>query len=98
MDWFGDLLAAPFLCIGWIIAGAIAGAIAHSITGSRAPLLTDIIIGLIGFAIGAFIVGLLGLERPSVGLTGYIVSIVVGVIGAIVLILIYRAVTGRRVA
>ncbi len=96
-DFIGDILAAPFICVGWLIAGAIAGALAHSLMRSDAPLLTDIIVGLIGVLIGNLILGLLRVYRPEGGITGYLISIVVGVIGGVILIAIYRALSGRRV-
>ncbi|MFN8527485.1 MAG: GlsB/YeaQ/YmgE family stress response membrane protein [Anaerolineae bacterium] len=97
-EFINDILAAPFLCLGWLIAGAIAGALAHSIMRSDAPLLTDIIIGLIGVVIGNFLLGLLRVYRPEGGLVGYLASIIVGVIGGVILIAIARALQGRPVA
>ncbi|MDX2162054.1 MAG: GlsB/YeaQ/YmgE family stress response membrane protein [bacterium] len=95
-DFIGDIVAAPFLCIGWIIAAAIAGALAHSIMRSNAPLITDIILGFVGVVIGNIILGLLRVYRPEGGIVGYIASIVVGVIGGVILIAISRALSGRR--
>lgn len=96
MEIITDILAAPFVCIGWLIVGAIAGALAHSIMRSDAPLIGDIILGLLGALIGGFLVGLLGLYRPTGGIEGVIASLVVATIGAIVLIAIGRLFTGRR--
>lgn len=97
MDFIGDILAAPFICIGWIIVGAIAGALAHSIMKSDAPLIGDIILGLLGAVVGGFLVSLLGLYRPEGGITGVIASLVVATIGAIILIGLGRLLSGRRV-
>lgn len=91
MNIIGDILAAPFICIGWIIVGAIAGALAHSFMRTNQPLITDIIVGLIGSFIGGIIVSLLGISRPEGGITGVLVSILVATIGAIVLLAILRA-------
>jgi uncharacterized membrane protein YeaQ/YmgE (transglycosylase-associated protein family) len=96
MDVISDLLAAPFVCIGWLIVGAIAGALANSAMRSDAPLLGDIILGLLGALVGGFLVGLLGLYRPTGGAEGVIASLVVATLGAIVLIAIGRLFTGRR--
>ncbi|HLU11766.1 MAG TPA: GlsB/YeaQ/YmgE family stress response membrane protein [Oceanobacillus sp.] len=96
MDIITDILAAPFVCIGWLIVGAIAGALAHSIMRSSAPLIGDIILGLLGALVGGFLVGLLGLYRPEGGIEGVIASLVVATIGAIILIALGRLFTGRR--
>lgn len=97
MDFIGDLLAAPFICIGWLIIGALAGTLAHSIMKSEAALIGDIILGLIGAVVGGFLVSLLGLYRPEGGIGGVIASLVVATIGAIILIAIGRLLTGKKV-
>jgi uncharacterized membrane protein YeaQ/YmgE (transglycosylase-associated protein family) len=96
MEIITDILAAPFVCIGWLIVGAIAGALAHTVMKSNAPLIGDIILGLLGALVGGFLVGLLGLYRPEGGLDGVIASLIVATIGAILLIAIGRLFTGRR--
>ena len=98
MDVIGDILAAPFICIGWLIVGALAGALAHSIMKSSAPLIGDIILGLIGSVVGGFIIALLGISRPEGGLGGVIASLLVATIGAVVLIALGRMIRGQRVA
>ncbi len=77
-----------YLLIG-LIAGWLAGVVMR---GGGFGLLGDIVIGIIGSFIGGFLFGLLGL-----GATGLIGSIIVAFIGAIVLILILRALVGARV-
>ena len=47
MDVIAEIIKAPFLCIGWIIVGAVAGIIANSIMHSNQPLLTDVILPLV---------------------------------------------------
>ncbi len=98
MDFIADVIAAPFVCIGWLILGAIAGALANSIMKSNQPLIVDIIVGLIGALVGGLLVSLLGINRPDEGLSGWLASLVVATIGAIILIGILRAVRGRPVA
>ncbi|HEV7127422.1 MAG TPA: GlsB/YeaQ/YmgE family stress response membrane protein [Ktedonobacterales bacterium] len=79
--------------IGWIILGAIVGWLASLIVrGTGLGLVGDIIVGIVGALIGGFIVSLFGLG----GITGFnIWSFIVALIGAIVLLLIVRAVSGR---
>jgi uncharacterized membrane protein YeaQ/YmgE (transglycosylase-associated protein family) len=92
------ILAAPFICIGWLIVGAIAGALANSFMKTNQPLIADIILGLLGALIGGFIVSIFDLPRPEEGLSGVLASIVVATIGAVILIAIVRALRGQRVA
>jgi uncharacterized membrane protein YeaQ/YmgE (transglycosylase-associated protein family) len=96
MDVIGNIVAFPFVCIGWIIVGAIAGALAHSIMKSSAPLINDIILGLVGAVVGGFVVGLFVDVSDRGGLTGVLISIVVATIGGIILIALGRMLTGRR--
>lgn len=97
MDFITDLLAAPFVCIGWLIVGAIAGSIAHSIMRSEASLIVDIILGLVGAVVGGFVISLFGLTRPQEGLSGVIASLIVAVIGAVIIIAVARLLRGRPV-
>jgi len=81
--------------IGWLILGAIAGALAGSVMkGGGYGLVGDIIVGIIGALIGGFLVALL-LPNASFGFIG---SLIVAFIGACILIAILRAVTGSRTA
>lgn len=85
------IIASPFICIGWIIVGAIAGAVARNIMkDSNRPFIEDVILGLIGAVVGGFIFNVLGIGRPDGGITGVIVSLVVAIIGAVVLIGVVR--------
>ena len=81
--------------IGWIIIGGIAGALAKLIMPGDDPggIIVTILIGIAGAFIGGFLAGLIGL-----GGGGWIWSILVATIGAIILLAIYRAVAGGRTA
>jgi uncharacterized membrane protein YeaQ/YmgE (transglycosylase-associated protein family) len=96
MDVIGNIAAFPFVCLGWIIVGAIAGALAHSIMNSNAPLINDIILGLVGAVVGGFVVGLFIDVSNRAGLGGVLTSIVVATIGGIILIALGRMLSGRR--
>ena len=80
--------------IAWIIVGAIAGWLASLVMGTnrRQSLLEDIVVGIIGGFIGGLVLGLLDIGGDVSGLN--IASIVVAFIGAIVLLLILKAVRG----
>jgi len=79
--------------IGWLILGLIAGFIASKIVNkSGEGLVLDIVLGVIGAIVGGFVFSRFG-AAPVTGLNIY--SMIVAVIGAIVVLLIYHAVTGR---
>ena len=75
--------------IGWIIIGAIAGALAGMVMrGGGFGLLGDIIVGIIGAIIGGVILGLF--VNTTVGVWG---SFVTAFIGACILIAIVRMIS-----
>jgi uncharacterized membrane protein YeaQ/YmgE (transglycosylase-associated protein family) len=80
--------------IGWIILGLIAGFIASKIVNrSGEGLILDIILGIVGAVVGGWLFSFFGAEGVS-GLNLY--SMVVAIIGAIVVLFIYHAITGQR--
>jgi len=80
--------------IAWIILGLIAGFIASKIVNKRGEgLLLDIILGIVGALIGGWLFRLFGMT----GVTGFNAwSLLVAVGGAVVVLLIYHAITGSR--
>jgi uncharacterized membrane protein YeaQ/YmgE (transglycosylase-associated protein family) len=79
--------------IGWLILGLIAGFVASKIVNKTGEgLVRDIVLGIIGAIVGGFLFSLVGAE-PVNGLNIY--SMIVAVIGAIVVLLIYHALSGR---
>jgi uncharacterized membrane protein YeaQ/YmgE (transglycosylase-associated protein family) len=84
---------APGGIIAWIVVGLIAGWAASLVSrGHGFGLLGDIIVGLIGALIGGFLAGFF--IQGSVGLIG---SIIIAFLGAVILLAILRAFTGRGV-
>ncbi len=93
-----------FAILGWIVFGLIAGVIAKAIMPGRDPggCIVTILIGIAGSLLGGFIAHyLLGygtggrgdvsdLTRP-----GFLMSLVLAVVGAIILLAIYRLIKGR---
>jgi uncharacterized membrane protein YeaQ/YmgE (transglycosylase-associated protein family) len=82
--------------IGWIILGALAGWIASMITGhnERMGCIANIVVGIVGGVVGGWIMSIFGGE----GVTGFnIPSLLVAIVGAVVFLLIYNAITSRRV-
>ena len=92
MEIIGHILGWPFICVGWLIVGALAGMIANSIMHTNQPMMTDLILGLVGAIVGGLIVSVLGISRPEGGLGAVITSLVVSVLGAVVIIAIWRAI------
>ncbi|HEX4158593.1 MAG TPA: GlsB/YeaQ/YmgE family stress response membrane protein [Rhizomicrobium sp.] len=80
--------------MGWIIFGLITGFIASRIVNSRGEgFMLNIVLGLVGALVGGFIF------RQLAGFNAFhfnLVSMFVAIIGAIVLLPIYHALTGRR--
>jgi len=80
--------------IGWILLGLISGFIASKIVNkSGQGFFLDLILGIVGAIVGGFIFSALGAS----GITGLnIYSMVVAVIGAVVVLVVYHMVSGRR--
>ena len=77
-----------------IIIGGIVGAIAKLIMPGRDPggIVVTIILGILGSIVGGFVLGLLLPGRSATDPAGFIGSI----LGAILLLWIYRMVVARR--
>jgi uncharacterized membrane protein YeaQ/YmgE (transglycosylase-associated protein family) len=76
--------------IGWIaaiIVGGLAGWIASMIMKSDTGIILNIILGIVGAAVASFIFGLLG-----VSFNGWLGYLIAGLVGAIILIGIGRAI------
>jgi len=83
--------------IGWIVLGLLVGAIAKALLPGDDPggIIVTMLIGVVGAILGGFIAGVLFDSDPVdefFDLSTWIAAIV----GSIVLLLIYRMVTGRR--
>lgn len=82
--------------IMWLVIGALAGWIASKIMGTdaRQGALANIVVGVIGAVVGGFLTGLFfGDSRADNGL---IASTLVALLGAVVVLAIWKAVSGRR--
>jgi uncharacterized membrane protein YeaQ/YmgE (transglycosylase-associated protein family) len=81
--------------IAWIVLGLIAGAIAKAIMPGDDPggIIVTILIGIVG----AFIGGFIGSAVTGVGINGFSLwSLVLAIVGALILLWIYRATTRHR--
>jgi uncharacterized membrane protein YeaQ/YmgE (transglycosylase-associated protein family) len=80
--------------IGWIILGLVAGFIASKIVNKTGEgFFLDIVLGIVGAFVGGFIFTRFGAS----GITGFnLYSMIVAIIGAILVLVIYHAVLGRK--
>jgi uncharacterized membrane protein YeaQ/YmgE (transglycosylase-associated protein family) len=82
--------------LAWIIIGALAGFITGKLMkGSGFGFFMDMVVGLIGAVIGGWLAEKVGIAPP--GQQGLIVSILIAVVGAVILTVLLRLVTGGRV-
>ncbi len=87
--------------ISWIIFGLIAGALAKLIMPGNDPggFIITVILGIAGAIIGGFIANALnigGTDGGGIGSTGFLTQLVFAVVGAIILLALYRVIAGRR--
>ena len=81
--------------LAWIVLGLVAGAIAKALMTGRDPggIIVTMLIGIVG----AFLGGFLGNMITGSGLNGFSLwSIVLAVVGAMLLLWIYRMTTRTR--
>lgn len=76
--------------IGAIIIGIFAGWIAEKIMNRDHGLLTNLIVGLVGALVGAFLAGVLGIH-----FFGWVGSLIISTLGAILLLWILGMIKGR---
>jgi uncharacterized membrane protein YeaQ/YmgE (transglycosylase-associated protein family) len=75
----------------WIIIGLVAGWLATQILGGRGGLLYNLAVGLVGAIVGGFLFEKLNL----VVMPNFWGNLITATIGAIVFVLIWRAIRGR---
>jgi uncharacterized membrane protein YeaQ/YmgE (transglycosylase-associated protein family) len=77
--------------IGAVVIGILAGWIAEQITGREHGLLTNLVVGIVGAFLGAFIANAMG-----IGFAGFWGSLLVSTVGAVLLLAIVGMFRGRR--
>jgi uncharacterized membrane protein YeaQ/YmgE (transglycosylase-associated protein family) len=85
--------------LGWILLGILAGIIAKALLPGDDPggFIITTIIGIVGALLGGFLARALGFGDPIDEFFD-VSTWLAAIIGAIILLVIYRAVTGRRTA
>jgi uncharacterized membrane protein YeaQ/YmgE (transglycosylase-associated protein family) len=89
--------------LAWIVMGLIAGLIAKAIMPGKDPggALITTLLGIVGAIIGGFIGrGLMGYGRTvdsagQLSEPGFLMSLVLAVVGAIIILAVYRLIKGR---
>ena len=80
--------------LAWIVLGLIAGFIGSKLVNKTGEgVILDIVLGVVGAVVGDWLFSMFGAH----GVTGVnFYSLFVAVIGAVVVLVLYHAVTGRR--
>ena len=80
--------------IAWVILGLVAGFIGSKIVNkSGEGVILDIVLGIVGAVVGGYLFNVFG----AAGVTGFnIYSLIVAVIGAVIVLVVYHAIVGRR--
>ena len=79
--------------LGWILFGLVVGALAKFVMPGRDPggIIVTMLLGIAGAVVGGFAGRAMGFYRE-----GQAAGLLMSVLGAIVLLVLYRAVTRRR--
>ena len=81
--------------LAWLVLGLISGFIASKVVNKTGEgMVLDIVLGIIGAFVGGWLFNTFG----QAGVTGLnLYSMLVAVVGAIVVLVVYHAIFGRRV-
>lgn len=82
--------------IAWIVLGAIAGWITNLLMGGSEGVIATIALGIVGAVVGGFLAGTVLKLADVTGIN--VESIVVSVVGAVIVVAVYRLLMGRRSA
>jgi uncharacterized membrane protein YeaQ/YmgE (transglycosylase-associated protein family) len=80
--------------LSWIVLGAIAGFLANMVVGGREGVIGTIILGIIGAVVGGYLAQAVLHKGDVTGVN--IESIVIAVVGAIIVLFVWRALRGSR--
>jgi uncharacterized membrane protein YeaQ/YmgE (transglycosylase-associated protein family) len=80
--------------LSWIVLGAIAGFLANMIVGGSEGVIGTIILGIVGAVVGGYIAASVFHKGDVTGVN--IESIVISVLGAILVLFVWRALSRNR--
>lgn len=81
--------------IGWVVLGGLAGWVASKFVGTDKDqgVVGNVVAGILGAVVGGWMFSLLG----GSGVTGFnLWSFVVALVGAVVVLMVWKAITGRK--
>ena len=80
--------------LAWLVVGAIAGFLASEIMGTREGLVMMVVLGIVGAIVGGWVAAdvLKIADVTGINLT----SIIVAIVGAIIVIVVYDSLVGKR--
>lgn len=81
--------------IGWVVLGGLAGWVASKFVGTDKDqgIIANILVGIVGAFVGGWVFSLLGGQ----GATGFnFWSFIVAVVGAVIVLAIWKMITGRK--
>ena len=81
--------------LAWIVLGLIAGWLAGMIMRGGYGLIGDILLGILGALVGGWLASLITGSDVTLGFD--LASLLIAVLGAVILIAISRAFSGRRI-
>lgn len=76
--------------LGFLVIGLLAGLIAEKVMNSNHGLVTNLLVGVVGAYLGPFLAGLIGIS-----FAGFLGSLVIATVGAIVFLFLLRLIKGR---
>ena len=84
--------------ISWILFGLLAGLIAKWIMPGPdgGGFIVTTVLGIAGAIIGGFLARLMGYGVNEIGSPGFLLSLFLAVLGAVILLGVYRLATGRE--
>ncbi|MBC7909658.1 MAG: GlsB/YeaQ/YmgE family stress response membrane protein [Pyrinomonadaceae bacterium] len=86
--------------ISWIVFGLVAGVIAKLLMPGKDPggCIITMLLGVAGAVLGGFIAEALGIagKTGSFGDRGFLIRMAFAVVGAIILLAVYRMIAGKR--
>lgn len=80
--------------VSWIVLGAIAGYLANMIMGGGEGVIATIILGIVGAVVGGYLAATVFHKGDVSGLN--VESIVISVLGAVVVLFVWRMVARNR--
>jgi uncharacterized membrane protein YeaQ/YmgE (transglycosylase-associated protein family) len=86
--------------VSWIVVGALAGVIAKLLMPGKDPggCIITMILGIVGAMLAGYLAHLLRIsdETKSLGDRGFFTKLGFGIVGAVIILAVYRLIAGRR--